>query len=229
MNSALRMLGSYHLESDETTSSTYEVADRAFDDAVNTIFSQNIFQYNTRRYYSASGTATSTLSDADLPNEHWTHRHSLSFSGPNDKHRYVTLVKVTDKSGKHILDWALDNSHATVGGVNYEDVPYLFTTEEKIHIYYSFVPNADNPSLTDQGEGIRFMPPHLAKLVATYMAANMAIELSGSETRADYLYKLFEKDLRRARVLEGRSSPPQQYINDENSSFVTAIKYYGKV
>ena len=222
------MVGSYHLESDDTTSATYEIADRAFDDAVNTIFSQNIFQYNTRRKYSL-GTATTTLADADLPSDKWSYRHTLSFSGPNDRHRYVTFLKVTDKSGNQILDWTLDNSVATASTVNYEDVPYLFTTEEKVHIYYSFVPNADNSTLTDAGEGIRFMPPHLATLVSSLMASNIAIELSGSEQRADLLYQRYIRDLRRARVIEGRGSPAQQYINDTNSSFISAVKGYGKV
>lgn len=229
MNNALRMVGSYHLESNDTTSTTYQIADRAFDDAVNTIFSQNIFQYNTRRVYSASGTATTTLTDANNPNEKWSYRHSLSFSGPQDKHRYVTLLKVTDKSGNNILDWHLDNSRAEDSGTQYEDVPHLFTTEKEVHIYYSFVPNADANVLTDAGQGIRFMPPHLAVLVATLMASNMAIELSGSETRADLLYQRYLRDLRRARVIEGRGSPAQQYINDTNSSFIGAIKGYGKV
>lgn len=231
MNNALRMVGSYHLEDTDTTSATYEIAIRAFDDAVATIFSQNTFQYNTRRKLN-TGVDTSTLTDAEKPSDQWAYRHSLGFSGPSDTHRFVTLVKVTNKAGNTNLDWTLDNSIALApqSGTVFEDVPYLFTTEKEVHIYWSFVPNSDYAfSINNAGQNIFYMPPHLALLVSTLMASNMAIELSGSEARADLLYQRYLRDLRRARVLEGRSSPPQQYIDDGNSSFIGAIKQYGKV
>jgi predicted GNAT family acetyltransferase len=218
INNALRLLGSYHIPDDDTSSATYEITQRAFEEAANSIFSENIFQFNTKRIYAGPGTAVSTLSDGGSPSTDWSYRHTL----PDD---YNLLIRVVDKSGTTILDWTLDNSTSDADA----DVPYLFTTEEYINIYYTFVPDLITGSGTNQGDQAIRMPAYLARLMSLHIAANSAIELSGSETRADYLYQTYEKALRRARVIEGRSSPAQQYINDSNSSFVNAIKYYGKV
>lgn len=218
INNALRLVGSYHIADNDTTSATYEITIRAFEEAANSIFSENIFQFNTKRVYAGPGTAVSTLPDGSSPSTDWSHRHTL----PDD---YNLLIKVVDKSGTTILDWTLDSSTADVTS----DVPYLFTTEEYVNIYYTFIPDLVASSGISQGDQAYRMPAYLARLMSLHIAANSAIELSGSETRADYLYQTYEKALRRARVIEGRSSPAQQYINDSNSSFVNAIKYYGKV
>ena len=218
INNALRLVGSYHIADDDTTSATYEITIRAFEEAANSIFSENIFQYNTKRIYAGPGTEVSTLPDGSSPSTDWSYRHTL----PDD---YNLLIKVVDKSGTTILDWTLDNTTSDSDA----DVPYLFTTEEYINIYYTFIPDLLATSGTSQGANATRMPAYLARLMSLHIAANSAIELSGSETRADYLYQTYEKALRRARVIEGRSSPAQQYINDSNSSFVNAIKYYGKV
>ncbi len=49
MNSALRMVGSFHLEASDTTSTTYDIANSAYSQAVTEVFGDNIFRYNTRR------------------------------------------------------------------------------------------------------------------------------------------------------------------------------------
>lgn len=211
MNNALRMVGSYHLESDDTTSATYEIATRAFTDAVNSVFADNIFQYNTKRFYS-TGTATSTLNEEDRLT--WDYRHVI----PDD---YNLFLKVTNKEGDTLLNWTLDGSD---GSTN-DDVPYLYTTEEKVQMYYTFIPDL-NATGTSAGEQASRMPAFLVRLVSLHMAQNMCIELSGSENRHEILYKQYTMAIRRARVLEGRSSPAQQYIHDGNSSFVNSHRYY---
>ena len=232
MNNALRLVGSYHLESDDTTSTTYEIASRAFNQAISEIFSNNIFQYNTRRILrsgSPNVVATSTLSTARKPSDKWSHRVSLGFAGPSFNLRYVTIIDVTNEDGSVRLDWVLDNSTADDSNP-YEDVPYLFTTEDNVQVYYSFIPQSDAASIGGvQGNHAQEMPPHLANVVSYLMASNMAIELSGSEQRADLLYQRYTLALRRARVMEGRSSPAQQYITDSNSSFINAVRRYGEV
>jgi hypothetical protein len=212
MNNALRMVGSYHLESDDTTSATYEIATRAFTDAVNSVFADNIFQYNTKRYYS-TGTATSTLNEEDRLT--WDYRHTI----PDD---YNLFLKVTNKEATALLNWTLDGSD---GSTN-DDVPYLYTTEEFVQIYYTFIPDLNNEAGVNHGNNPSRMPAFLVRLVALHMAQNMCIELSGSENRHEILYKQYTMALRRARVLEGRSSPAQQYIHDGNSSFITSHRYY---
>jgi len=223
------MVGSYHLDADDTTSATYEITDRAFDYAVNTVFSENVFQYNTFRLFSDNGIATSTLSNAEKPADYWDFRHRLSSSG---LFSYNTLVKVTNKEGNRCLDFTLDGSvlpdTASEIPIVSQDVPYLFTSEKEVHIYYSFIPQLDDTDSVRGNDASR-MPPFLARIVTLYMAQSMAIELSGSETRQQSLFAQYTQALRRARVLEGRSSPPQSYINDGNSRILDSHFRYGEV
>jgi hypothetical protein len=213
INNALRMVGSYHIEDGDTTSTTYQIADRAFDDAANDIFSTNIFQYNTDRTYS-TGTATSTIADVDKPGNFWEYRHTL----PDN---YNLLIGVLNQDNNQVLDFTLDGIATSASVTN----PYLFTTEEKVHIFYTYIPEIDG---TSTGSAQR-MPSYLSRLLALHMAQNMSIELSGSENRHEILFKQYTLALRRARTLEGRSSPPMQYINDDNSSFLSAFKNYGSI
>jgi hypothetical protein len=213
MNAALRMVGSYHLDADDTTSATYEIANRAFEDSVNAVFADNIFQYNTKRVLS-TGTATTSLTAGEKPSDSWTYRHEA----PSDTN---LLLHITDKNSTYILPYTFDGSTAGSGN----DVPYVFTTEEEIQIYYTFIPDL-NSTGTNQGESASRMPSFLVRLLTLHMAQNMSIELSGSENRHEILFKQYTAALRRARLLEGRSSPPQQYIHDGNSSFISSHRYY---
>jgi hypothetical protein len=214
INNALRMVGSYHIEDGDTTSTTYQIADRAFEDAANDVFSTNIFQYNTARTYS-TGIETATLSDADKPGSGWSHRHVL----PDD---YNLLIGVSNTAYTSMLDFTLDG----ISGSSVATIPYLFTTEEKVHIFYTFVPSLDDSANTGS---VHRMPSYLARLLSLHMAQNMSIELSGSENRHEILFKQYTLALRRARTLEGRSSPPMQYISDTTSSFVNAHQNYGSI
>lgn len=242
MNTALRMVGSYHLESDDTTSTTYEIANRAFEDAVNTVFSENIFTYNTRRVFSDTNVVdTTTLTFDNKPSDYWAYRHPLNDqainadgSAPavgNKQHSMNTIIKVTNETGDILLDWVLDQSSDTHDSGRTE-VPYLFTTEEKVHYYFSFVPDLNAPLTSDyraQGEVAARMPAFLVRIVALNMASSMCVELSGDDTRAGTLYDQYILAIRRARVMEGRQSPAQQYITDSTSSIISAHNNYGKI
>lgn len=211
MNSALRMVGSYHLESDDTTSATYEIATRAYENAVNAIFSNNIFQFNTKRLFS-TGTSVANDADSTKPNNFLDYRHSL----PSD---YNLLLQIQDKKGEYIItDFLLDGINSDITDAT---VPYLYTTDESVHIYYQYVPDLE----TDASK----MPSFLARLISLYMAQEFAIELSGSESRQGVLFAQYQQALRRARVLEGRSSPAQTYINDGNSRLMGSHYGYGSV
>lgn len=208
------MVGSYHIEDSDTTSATYEIANRAYEDAANDVFSTNIFQYNTKRTYS-TGIATDSLADADKPGSSWGYRHVL----PSD---YNLLIGVTNTDYTQRLDFVLDNHSPGTGSTN----PYLFTTEEKVHLFTTFVPDLN--SIGSSNEPNR-MPSFLSRLVSLHMAQNMVIELTGSENRHEILFKQYTAALKRARTLEGRSSPPQQYITDSTSSFINAHQNYGSI
>lgn len=211
MNSALRMVGSYHLESDDTSSTTYEIAIRAYENAINAIFSNNIFQYNTKRLYS-TGVSVANDDESTKPNVFFEYRHAL----PED---YNLLLQIQDKKGEYLVtDFLLDGINPDITGAT---VPYLYTTEQYLQIYYQYVPDLESDSSK--------MPSFLARLVSLYMAQDLAIELSGSENRQDLLYKQYVSALKRARVLEGRSSPAQSYIHDGNSRLLGCQYGYGSV
>jgi len=227
MNNALRMVGSYHLDTNDTTSVTYQIADRAFDDAMVSIFSENVFTYNTIRRYYSDATDLSTLTDAEKPAEHWKYRVVLPNKGPNNYQGFQRVVKVTNKEGNALLDWYAEVYQAPNTAVVYDEPYYLFTTEKDFHVYYTFIPNGDGG--TNRGDGIANMDAHLVRAVTLYMAQSMCIELSGSETRQELLFNQYVRAIRRARVIEGRGNPAQRYIHDGNSQLMNSHYGYGSV
>ena len=72
INTALRMVGSYHLDRLDDGSSTYEITSAAFDQAFLEVFGDNIFGYNKKR---SKLTGTEILNDDDF---------SFSFTIPSD-------------------------------------------------------------------------------------------------------------------------------------------------
>ena len=49
LNSALRKVGSFHLDASDTTSTTYEIVNQAYNDAVLEVFAENTFILNTKK------------------------------------------------------------------------------------------------------------------------------------------------------------------------------------
>ena len=105
-------------------------------------------------------------------------------------------------------------------------------------MYYSFIPDLNAPETVDvngkythlaQGEQAGRMPAFLVRVVTLYMAQSMALELSGDDGRQQSIYSMYVQALRRARTLEGRSSPAQLYINDGNSQLLNSHYGYGSV
>ena len=228
MNNALRMVGSYHLDVGDTTSVTYEIADRAFEDAVITIFSENVFTFNTIRKYYENGVDTSTLSLDEKPGDQWSYRILLPNKGPNNFQGFQQIVKVTNKEGNTLLDWYLENHVPQGSAVVYDESYYLFTTEKEVHVYYTFVPDLGISGL-ERGDVAGNMDAHIVRPLTLYMAQSMCIELSGSETRQQSLFQQYVRAIRRARVVEGRGSEPQRYINDGNSQLISSHYGYGSV
>lgn len=214
------MVGSYHLDADDTTSATYEIANRAFNDAVLEVFGANIFQFNTKHAY-LTGVDITSAEASNKPNNYWKYQHEA----PVDINLFLGI---TDKDGYAITDYYLD---FTGGTSSTQDKPFIYTNEQNIYLDYTFIPDLDEDVGTGEthGKDIRTTPAFLVRLVALYMAQAIAIELSGSENRQGILYSQYVQALRRARVLEGRSSPAQSYINDDNSRILNCYRGYGKV
>ena len=219
MNTALRMVGSYHLESTDTTSSTYEISDRAFDDSVLAVFSNNIFAYNTKHTY-LTGTDITAYAAADKPNTYWNYEVSM----PLDTNLFLG---VTDPDGYEITDYYLNYENSLSSSS--EQSSLFLKDNQNVYVDYTFIPNLDDAAAGTHGVAISRMPSFLARLVALNMASNMCVELSGDDARAEKLYNQYTLALRRARVMEGRSSPAQQYITDATSSILSAHRNYGKI
>jgi len=223
MNNALRLVGSYHLESTDTTSATYEIADRAFDEATLDIFSSNIFAYNTRHKFLNGSIIGSLVSNQNKPNTYWQYRFEL----PQDTN---VILGATDKDGYLVTDYYISfDTDFTTNTESDNEVPYLYCNYDQLYVDYTFVPQLDVENSGNRGSGVRRMPAFLVRLVTLHMAQNMAIELSGSENRHELLFKQYTLALRRARMLEGRSSPAQRYITDSSSSFIQAHQNYGSI
>tara|TARA_R100000278_G_scaffold17602_3_gene17660 strand:- start:14354 stop:14965 length:612 start_codon:yes stop_codon:yes gene_type:complete len=193
LNSALRMVGSFHIDADDETSSTYEITTRAFSQAVTEVFGDNIFNYNTK-----CTTLTGSVS-TELPN------YDYEFTFPSDFN--IFLFAEND-------DGYIASNYRFANGK-------LYCSEESLKLTYTYIPD-----LETSASGL---PAFLTRLLTLHMAQNMAIELSGSENRHEILFKQYTLALRRARTLEGRQGPAQQYINDGNSQFISAHQTYGKV
>lgn len=193
LNSALRMVGSYHLESTDETSSTYEISSRAYSQAITELFGDNIFNYNTKR-----ATLTGVVSTEFK-------EQNYEYTLPSDFNIFL-LAETSD-------DYLASNYRFANGK--------LYCSEESLKLTYTYIPD-----LETSASGL---PAFLTRLLTLHMAQNMAIELSGSENRHEILFKQYTLALRRARTLEGRQGPAQQYINDGNSQFLSAHQNYGKV
>ncbi len=193
LNSALRMVGSYHIDATDETSSTYEITTRAFAQAVTELFGDNIFNYNTKR--------STLIGVASTEFANFGYEYIL----PSDFNLFL-YVETTE-------DYLCSNFRFANGK--------LYADETSLKLTYTYV-----PSLETSAAGL---PAFLTRLLTLHMAQNMSIELSGSENRHEILHKQYVLALRRARMLEGRQGPAQTYINDSNSSFISAHQSYGKV
>ena len=193
LNSALRMVGSYHLESTDTTSTTYEIANSAYAQAITELFGDNIFNYNTKR---TTITGVTSTEYEDLTYE---------FTFPSDFNIFISAETSEDY---------LATSYRFANGK-------LYCIHDTLKLTYTYIPD-----LETSASGL---PAFLTRLLTLHMAQNMAIELSGSENRHELLHKQYTLALRRARTLEGRQGPAQQYIDDSNSCFVSAHQNYGEV
>ena len=79
INSALRMVGSYHLERLDDGSSTYEILDGAYDQAFLEVFGDNIFGYNSKR---------TKLTGTEIEDDDYEY----SFTLPSDLNIFIKAV-----------------------------------------------------------------------------------------------------------------------------------------
>jgi|TARA_B110000908_G_C10091093_1_gene374049 hypothetical protein len=112
INTALRMVGSYHLDRLDDGSSTYEITSAAFDQAFLEVFGDNIFGYNKKR---SKLTGTEILNDDDF---------SFSFTIPSDLNIYI---KAVNGEGCIITDY-------------YTEGATLLCNYPTLTVYYAYIP-----------------------------------------------------------------------------------------
>lgn len=193
LNSALRMVGSFHLESDDESGTTYEISSRAYSQAITELFGDNIFNYNTKRV-ALTGVDSTEFKD-----------YTKEYTFPVDFNLFISVETADDYL---VSDYRFANGK-------------IYSSQETLKLTYTYIPDIENDASG--------LPPFITRLLTLHMAQNMAIELSGSENRHEILFKQYTLALRRARTLEGRQGPAQQYINDSNSQFISSHQNYGKV
>lgn len=251
LNSGLRKVGSPELSATDTTSISYTTAYGALKDAQFAIFGSNVFQYNTRTILMTGTDVNAADYDQVLPTASTSIDEKRSpvpsilsymYNLPSD---FNLLLHLRTKDGLYSVPYqfsghSFGDASYTSGDTTDEDVhtessiPRLFADHEEVQLTYSFVPNLLSlaTSFVSHGyadDGANRMPDFLYDVVTTYIAQAICVQLTGSETRADALYQRYLKALSRARILEGRSSPVQDFISDSSSRLIDSHNRYGKI
>lgn len=144
MNSALRMVGSYHIDASDTTSTTYEIANRAYEQAVTELFGDNIFNYNTRR-----STLTGVSGSTEFKKFSYSHRL------PPDLN---ILLIVEDADDYLCSDYRCAND-------------FLYADKESLKVTYTYVP--DLSSATALPEFLtRVLTLHMAQNMAIELSGS---------------------------------------------------------
>lgn len=199
MNAALRKVGSYFLDADDTTSTTYQIVNQAYLDAILEIFSENVFSFNTR-----SITDTAENQGFPLTNEPYKYTYVI----PDDFNSLLRIEHPTEFY--RITDYSMEQR-------------VINTDEESIRLFYTYVPNLESAASSE------VLPPYLNRLIVLHIAQAISIELSGSENRHEILHVQYEKALRRAKVVEARQGPAQTLISDGTSRILGSHYSYGTI
>jgi hypothetical protein len=256
LNSGLRKIGSPEVASDDTTSISYTTAYGALKDAQFSIFGTNVFQYNTRTVLMTGNDVNA--SDYNTTQSPPYYGSSAAYGHMDEKQSPVPsvltymynlpsdfnmLINLRTKDGLYSLPYqfsghSMGDADYTSGDhdenvENESSIPRLFTDHSEAQLTYSFVPNLlglgvgnSHHTAADQ---VKRMPEFLYDVVTTYIAQAICVQLTGSEQRADALYERYLKALSRARILEGRSSPVQDFIGDSSSRLLDSHRRYGKI
>lgn len=147
MNSALRKVGSFHLDADDTSSTTYEIVNQAYNDAVLEIFAENAFIMNTRKL---DATSVNNIPYTDQQYEH-------SFTFPLQLN---ILLYITDKDSKQqIHEYAIYNNR-------------LYTDSKEICMYYTDIPDLSVDASSLPPYLNRLIVLHVAQAIAIELSGS---------------------------------------------------------
>ena len=147
MNAALRKVGSYFLEADDTTSTTYQITNQAYLDAVLEIFAENKFNFNTKK---VELTAVNPTAQTNEPYEYY-------FNLPSDYNFLVRLSHPTDFYTVSEYDFynnQLHCNHAT------------------IDMCYTFIPDLSSSATTLPAYLNRLIALHMAQSIAIELSGS---------------------------------------------------------
>jgi hypothetical protein len=144
LNSALRMVGSYHLESDDETSTTYEIASRAYSQAVTELFGDNIFNYNTKRV-SLTGVDATEFKD-----------YTKEYTFPNDFNLFVRVETADDYLA---ADYRFANGK-------------IYSSEETLKLTYTYIPDLETSASGLPAFITRLLSLHMAQNMAIELSGS---------------------------------------------------------
>lgn len=147
MNSALRKVGSYYLESDDTSSTTYNIVNQAYLDAILEIFADNIFNFNTRK---ATLTAVNSEAQTDEPWEYY-------FNLPSDHNALIALRHPTD----HYAITDFDNYNGQI-----------YCNHSSVCIYYTVIPDLSSAATTLPAYLNRLVVLHIAQSISIELSGS---------------------------------------------------------
>lgn len=147
MNAALRKVGSYFLDATDTTSTTYQITNQAYLDAILEIFSENRFNFNTQR---AELTATNSTPLTNRPYEY-------SFTLPSNFNTLHCLEHPTEFY--KISDYVIEQGQ-------------LFANEPTISIYFTFVPDLSSAATTLPPFLNRLVVLHIAQALSIELSGS---------------------------------------------------------
>lgn len=145
MNAALRKVGSYFLEADDTTSTTYQISNQAYLDAILEVFAENTFNYNTKKV-----TLTGVANPETDPYEYY-------FDFPAD---YNLLVRINHTSDHYIIsDYDFYNNQ-------------LHCNHASVSLCYTYIPDLSSSATTLPAYLNRLVVLHMAQSLAIELSGS---------------------------------------------------------
>jgi hypothetical protein len=147
MNAALRKVGSFHLESNDTTSTTYDITNQAYLDAILEVFAENVFNFNTKL---VELTALNMSAYTSQPYEY-------VYNTPSD---FNILVKICHPTEHYnITEYKFYNGQ-------------LHCNYPKVDIYYTFIPDLSSTATTLPAFLNRLVVLHIAQNISIELSGS---------------------------------------------------------
>lgn len=113
---------------------------------------------------------------------------------------------------------AISDNKGTLGYPYRMENGYILSNLDAVYLRYS----------TDLKEVTEF-PPYLVMVLVAHLAYRIVGPITGDLNGKNALNTEFKAQLRKAKVIASRESPPQNYMTDTESRFIRAHTHHGKV